>query len=217
MGKQRKKYSVKFAAAAAFFAIAALIYLFTARKDELDSARFGNLISEKSEADAHEETNTSEKYLSEKTTEVVSATEDVKSVILVYVCGKVVKPGVYELSDGDRVFDAINKACGVLPDGNPEALNLAKPVKDGEKIYVPGFEEIIEADINSEEDNQLVNINTADLSVLMTLPGIGSQRAQAIIDYRSSNGLFENIEDIMNVSGIKQAAYDKIKDLICIR
>ena len=126
--------------------------------------------------------------------------------IFVYVCGNVTSAGVYEAVDGARVYELIEMAGGVTEEGCLEALNLAEYENDKSFSY------------QADETNgsSLVNINNADLQQLMTLPGIGESRAQAIIDYRNDNGMFGCIEDIMSVSGIKESAFSKIKDYICV-
>lgn len=147
----------------------------------------------------------------------------------VYVCGHVVDPGVYEASADSRIFEVIRMAGGPTEDGCLEALNLADRVYDGQKLYVPSYSEYEECPGEEvsrgsnggegpvQEGSGRVNINTAGIEALMTLPGIGSSRAEAIIEYRDSHGGFDSIEDIMKVSGIKEGAFQKIKDLICTR
>lgn len=141
--------------------------------------------------------------------------------IFVYVCGNVMSAGVYEAVDGARVYELIEMAGGVTEKGCLEALNLAEHVHDGQKLYVPDYEEYennksFSYQADETNGSSLVNINNADLQQLMTLPGIGESRAQAIIDYRNDNGMFGCIEDIMSVSGIKESAFSKIKDYICV-
>ena len=149
-------------------------------------------------------------------------TGQTQSTVFVYVCGNVVNPGVYEAAQGARVYELIDMAGGVTQDGCAEALNLAEHVSDGQKLYVPGYDEydftenIAGQAGGAEQGGGLVNINAADLELLMTLPGIGKTRAQAIIDYRESCGRFDSIEDIMQVSGIKESAFSKIKEYICV-
>lgn len=139
------------------------------------------------------------------------------STIFVYVCGEVNSPGVYELMEGSRICDAIEAAGDVTKKASIEILNLATLVKDGDKIYVPSFNEKIEKDNSSSKaDDGKVNINIASKEELMSLPGIGSVRADAIISYRETNGSFEDITDIKKVSGIKEAAFLKIKNMISV-
>ena len=148
--------------------------------------------------------------------------------IKVYVCGAVQRPDVYEISADSRIVDAVSAAGGFAIDAYPEAMNLAETVSDGSRIYVPTKEEVdalavVYSDIGSESGDTTsdstgrVNINTATLEELTTLPGIGDTRARAIIDYREQNGAFGNIEDIMQVTGIKEKSFSKIKDSICVK
>lgn len=149
-------------------------------------------------------------------------TEESLKTIFVYVCGNVANPGVYEAYEDSRVYELIDKAGGVTDNGCLEAVNLAEHVYDGQKLYIPDYEEyenngsISYQQENSDKRNSLVNINSADAEALMTLPGIGKSRAEAIIDYRNTNGFFTCIEDIMCVSGIKESAFSKIREYICV-
>jgi competence protein ComEA len=138
--------------------------------------------------------------------------------IYVYVCGEVKKPGVYTLPKGSRADDALNSAGGFTDNADTEYVNLAAKVNDGDRLYFPDKEEALtEREKEEAEMSGLVNINTADETLLCTLPGIGSARAKDIISYRESHGDFETKEDIMNVSGIKDAAYSKICDKITVK
>ena len=134
-------------------------------------------------------------------------------ILCVYVCGQVKNPGVYNLDSAKRIADAIEAAGGALKDAELNSINLADKIEDGERIFIP---KIGENDGAASVDNLLVNINTADMSLLQTLPGIGEARARAIVDYRTQNGNFKKIDDITKVAGIKDAAFAKIKDLITI-
>lgn len=156
-----------------------------------------------------------------------TAVQTQMSEIYIYVCGHVSSPGVVKMNTGQRVYEAIEAAGGLTEDAYPAALNLASPLSDGEKVYVPGKDEADQYDAASEnpageaqdssaEQTAAVNINTASKEELMTLPGIGEAKADAIIAYRESNGAFSSTDDILNVSGIKEGVYDQIKSLICI-
>lgn len=133
--------------------------------------------------------------------------------IFVHVCGAVNQEGVYELPKGSRVYEAIDVAGGFREDADTKTVNQAELLEDEERIYVPTIGESIQS--NSEEDGK-VNINKATKEELMTLPGVGESRAESIIKYREEQGSFQKIEDIMQVSGIKEGLFDKIKDLITI-
>lgn len=144
----------------------------------------------------------------------------------VHICGAVRSPGVYELAVGSRVFEVVELADGFTEDACREYLNQAQEIADGMKIYVPTVEQVKEGEIPSsaeeaatakEEQSGLVNINTAGKDLLMTLPGIGESRAESIIAYRQEHGEFNSIEDIMLVSGIKEGAYQKLKEHICVK
>lgn len=148
-----------------------------------------------------------------------------QAVFFVYVCGAVQNPGVYELAEGSRIFEAIELAGGFREDACKDYINQAQAVSDAMKIYIPTVEEIKNGEFHGEAGENgpdsapevsLVNINTADIDKLLTLPGIGESRAEAIITYREDHGKFEKIEDIMQVSGIKEGAFKKIKDKICV-
>lgn len=147
----------------------------------------------------------------------------------VHVCGAVASPGVYELEAGQRVFEAVELAGGFAGEAAMDYLNLAEPVKDGMKIFVPTQEQVQEEGLSgtpgiagaagisdTEHGDGKVNLNTASKEELMTLRGIGEARAEEIIRYRQQRGGFDSIEDIMEVSGIKDAAFQKIKDNITV-
>lgn len=145
--------------------------------------------------------------------------------VTVYVCGAVKCPGVYTLDAGSRITDAIDAAMGMCEEADACYVNLATPLEDGLRIYIPTMEETAgtrdELISPAGEEVQaggsgLVNINTADATTLMTLPGIGESKAALIIDYRTENGRFGSIEDIMKIKGIKEGMFNKIKDRICI-
>lgn len=139
-------------------------------------------------------------------------TEAHVNMIYVQAAGAVVNPGVYEVAEGTRVYEVISAAGGTLDNADEQMLMLAGVVSDGERIYVPYEGEIITQPDGA--DDGMVNINTADESSLTTLPGIGAARAADIIDYRQTIGRFETIEQIMEVPGIKEAAFNKIKNKI---
>jgi len=137
--------------------------------------------------------------------------------ITVYVSGSVNQAGLYALPFGSRVNDAIQAAGGFNVQADIGAINLAEILQDGEQINVP---EIIPIQAGNgvfrslPGTNLLVDINTATLEELDTLPQIGPITAQSIIDYRVTNGPFATIEDLLEVDGIGQVTFDKIKDLI---
>ena len=133
-----------------------------------------------------------------------------------HVCGQVCRPGVVALPAGSRVWEAVEAAGGLTNDAQDTAVNLAAVVQDGEKLYIPGIGES-EADMSVEAaDSGMINLNTADAGRLQTLPGIGESRAADILSYRERYGGFQTIEEIMQVPGIKESIYEKIKDKIMV-
>jgi competence protein ComEA len=131
-------------------------------------------------------------------------------MLIVYVSGAVATPGVYTLPEGSRVAEAIEAAGGFVGGAEQDKVNLAQQLEDGEQINVPGLVD------TSHVNAGRVDINTATVTELETLPGIGPTAAQAIVDYRLENGPFQAIEDIQNVPGIGPATYDGIRDYITI-
>ena len=156
--------------------------------------------------------------------------------LLVHVDGAVLRPGVYALDRGARIRDAIASAGGLLAESDPGSLNLAAFVEDGERISVPFRVESIgtgglperateaegpvvdpvETRAPTATPDWPVNINTATLTELESLPGIGPVLAGRIISYRQENGPFSKIEDIQNVSGIGFKIFEGFKDLISV-
>ena len=152
--------------------------------------------------------------------------------IYVYVCGAVEVPGVYQLEEGSRfVWRQWSFAGGLTADADTTCFNLAKQLSDGEQVVIltqdetemlkkegkpiPGQEKIDTGQSMGSSSN-LVNINTATVSELTTVSGIGESRAQAIIAYREKNGSFQSIDDIKKVDGIKDGLFSKIKDKITV-
>ena len=201
------------------------------------------IISE--EADKEENADDSLEEASDALADNTEKTENIETndsqSFVVYVSGYVNNPGVYELSAGSRVIDAIDAAGGYSKEAYDNYLNLASLISDGQMIYVPSEEEVESGSIergvasgadgsgvggvtggngggnggNSSGSGALVNINQASKEELMTLPGIGESKADKIIAYREENGRFSTPEGIMDISGIKDGLYNKIKDKIC--
>lgn len=150
---------------------------------------------------------------------------------VVYVTGHVKNPGVYEFPEESRIINAIDAAGGYTEEACETYLNLASALSDGQMIYVPSMDEVYSSDSDAAQgmliaqsggsipgtENQLININTASKEELMTLPGIGESKAEKIISYREQNGRFSSAEGIMEISGIKDGLYNKIKDRICAK
>ncbi len=163
---------------------------------------------------------------------------DGQSQVVVYVCGAVKHPGVYKFTAGSRVNDAVNAASGFKKGAARTAINQARVLEDGEQITIPTLKQVKRKQLSkttdgdnfqdkttdnentdsSERESQdtLININTASAGELTSLSGIGQSRADAIIEYRQSNGKFQSIEDIMKIPGIKQGIFNKIKNKISV-
>lgn len=154
----------------------------------------------------------------EKSDEVDVVDEEEAGTIVVHVAGAVTAPGVFELDEGERLSAAIEAAGGLREDAIQEGINLARLLVDGEQIIVPTAE-TYNAPLPSGGPNQAsgkVNINTANIAELMTLPGVGEVTAEKIIKQRESIGSFSVKEDIKQVSGIGDKKFEQIADLICV-
>lgn len=143
--------------------------------------------------------------------------EDTPATVYVHICGEVLSPGVYQVSANSRIYDVLLLAGGFTEDAAQEAVNLAETVTDGMQVIIPSKEAWQEEkDALKKQRAGMVNLNTASLEELCTLPGVGESRAQDIIAYRVSHGGFETIEEIMQVSGIKEGLYEKLQSKIYI-
>ena len=194
------------------------------------------------DAESSEEKTSGQKSKKDTDAKKSDAEEMQQAMIYVDVCGAVANPGVFQLAAGSRVFQAIEAAGGYLPEAALTCVNRAGVLTDGQQLYILTQEEMERQGLDPAEmakasDGQMngsagtgqntgmtaqvqqdnrININTADEAQLTTLTGIGATRAQAIIAYREENGPFAAIEDIMNVQGIKEGTFAKIKDEIVV-
>lgn len=140
-----------------------------------------------------------------------------KTTILVQLAGQVQNPGVYEIHEGARLYEAIDLAGGLTEDAAKD-LNQVQSLTDGQFIKIPTEEEQSEKErIEKEADDGLIDINTASVADFCTLPGIGENKANQIIAYRDENGGFSSKEDLMKISGIKEGTYKKIEAYITVR
>lgn len=156
-------------------------------------------------------------------------TKETTTELVVYVCGAVNVPGIYTLAADSRLYEAIALAGGFSAEADPTYHNLARSIADGERIYILSSSETqaltTEQQVNGEEGAQtgsavketLINLNTATAEQLMELPGIGEARAADILEYRARIGQFAAIEEIMNVSGIGEAMFEKIRNKITVK
>ncbi len=172
----------------------------------------------------------------QKDTEEKKAEEEIEnqgkeSVVYVHVCGQVNVPGVYELPEGSRIYEAVAAAGGMTNQAAGERLNQAAAVEDGQQIYVLSKEEaakdaesaggeagVLDASIPGmpQAEDGKVNLNTATAEELMTLSGIGEAKAEAILRYREEHGGFQKVEELMEVEGIKEGVFHKIKEQVKI-
>lgn len=149
-------------------------------------------------------------------------------LIYVHISGAVNVPGVYAVEEQTRIYELIEIAGDLSIDAAGDYINQAATLMDSQQVYIPTKEEVEESRVwiptdppnigvlPKEEGSSNVNINTASKEELMTLAGIGESKAKSIIEYREKHGGFKRKEDIMNISGIKQAAYSKISENITV-
>ncbi len=148
----------------------------------------------------------------------VSAAAPAPASVYVHVFGAVVRPGLYRLDDGARVVDVIASAGGLAPDADESAVNLARRVSDGEQLRVPVVGEALAtggAAPGVASDGR-VNLNTADVSALDTLPRVGPAIAERIIQWREDNGPFTSVDDLLSVPGIGDKMLASLRDLVTV-
>ncbi|MBQ1526828.1 MAG: helix-hairpin-helix domain-containing protein [Lachnospiraceae bacterium] len=226
-----KKPYMMFAVVLVFIAC---VFLNSCKKDSDGDAGLLELSTDGSEWEACDEEAAEEAAVTDKKPPETSgekedkpAEEEAPLTVTVYVCGEVLRPGVYELSEGARIVDVLMAAGGFTSAAADDYLNQAQMLTDGGKVYVPSRQELREgeslsvfADENTASDASgggLININKADKTQLMTISGVGEAKAEKIIAYREEFGGFKAIEDIMNIPGIKEGMFSKIKDQICVK
>lgn len=159
--------------------------------------------------------------------------QELSKEAVIHVCGEVMNPGVYTLSENARVVDAIEAAGGFTKEAAEDAFNQAALITDGQRIYVPNKKEVetlSDAEVtevvfsnplgeemsDGSSNKTKVNINKATKEELMTIPGIGEAKAESIISYRKEHGDFSFIEELQNISGIKSAVFNRMKDFITV-
>jgi competence protein ComEA len=143
--------------------------------------------------------------------------------IFVDIKGEVASPGIYEVNENMRVNDAIQQAGGFLETADTKQVNLSRRLQDQMVIYVAKLgEETFEItqeimDTTPSQSSGKVNINTADVSELQTLNGVGQKRAEEIIQYRQINGSFKSVEDLTNVSGFGAKTLERLREFITVK
>ncbi|MGG3688465.1 helix-hairpin-helix domain-containing protein [Caldifermentibacillus hisashii] len=196
----------------------AIFYLYN-QNDDVDLINRQEVISEDIVAENHSQKEQEQPNSNDNTAS--SKSQPMK----VDIKGAVMNPGVYTVTGNERVIDIIEKAGGLLDDADIVKVNLSQKVMDEMVIYIPKIgEEVLAAEnipVNSDSQNSggdgKVNINQADASALDSLPGIGPSKAEAIIEYRETNGPFQKVEDLMNISGIGEKTFEKLKDQITVQ
>ncbi len=154
---------------------------------------------------------------------------EVEPPIVVHVAGAVIRPGVHELAPGSRVIDAIDAAGGLAEEADGTRLNLAQPLDDGVRVWVPSLGEEVtpavvsvespmspDADAGTGGDPPIININTADAAALQSLSGIGPSLAAAIVEHRERNGPFASVDDLVNVAGIGPAKLEQLRPQVTL-
>jgi len=147
----------------------------------------------------------------------------------VYISGAVTTPGVYTMPEGARLVDAVAAAGGATAEADLAVVNLARRVRDEGHYHIPrvgetpragpGTEDdlgLLPASPNSQQSVRPINLNTASVDLLVTLPGIGRVKAKAIVDYRQRNGPFKSVEEIINVPGIGPSTYELVQSLVTV-
>lgn len=155
--------------------------------------------------------------LTEPAPEETEDLQETAETVWVYVCGEVANPGLYELTGSARIGDAVSKAGGMTENASTDTLNLAGHIEDGQMIRVLS-KEAGQALLQAEEQaaSGVINLNQASEQELMTLPGIGASKAREIISYRDQHGSFSEITELMEIPGIKEGVFNKIKDQITV-
>ncbi|MGN1206529.1 MAG: helix-hairpin-helix domain-containing protein [Eubacterium sp.] len=145
-------------------------------------------------------------------------TEKENGQVYVHIVGAVKKPGVYTFHRKPRVVDVIEQAGGFTKDAVTGEINQAEIVEDGTQLTIASTKEKKKQSMQEEQniDDRKINLNIATKEQLMTLAGIGEAKADAIIAYREEKGKFHKIEDLMEIPGIKEGVFDKIKSQICV-
>lgn len=202
-----------------FLVAAIALFLFGSPKKNKETLSFVENTATTKQATTPKETPAPKKDKKDHTTENA-----------VYVSGAVKHPGLYRYYGNKRVDDAITAVGGFCKNASTESINLAQFLQDGEQIVDFDKETGKKAKESKRrscygqcskkrQDSQgasKVNINTASVEELMQLPGIGEAKAKMILDYRTQNGAFQKVEDIMKISGIKEGVYNKIKENITV-
>ncbi|BAK94776.1 helix-hairpin-helix domain-containing protein [Tetragenococcus halophilus] len=173
--------------------------------------------SNNEQADAWEE---NESAFQQATEDSEKTTEETGKII-VDIKGEINKPGVYELEGDARVKEVILEAGGLTKQAEEKQLNLAEKLQDQQMIYIPNKEEAEEMAIDGDKETgdnneDMIDINAADINELQKISGVGPAKAQAIVDYREENGAFESVDELNEISGFGEKTVEKLRDSIKI-
>jgi len=159
--------------------------------------------------------------VTEQETQIQVISTEKETECYVYVCGEVHAPGVYKLPGGSRVYQALQMAGGLTEEADASAVNQALPIEDGQMIQVwakgEAREEAPSSDTREDGGDNKVDLNSADMQALMGIPGIGEAKAKSILSYREEHGSFQSVEDVMNITGIKEGLFSRMKDYITVK
>ena len=221
--KQKQRKYVKWISVILLFAVAGVWYVFHGKWDSEGQSNTkelsGVLVSENVTAEGLQPGSAPD------TDEGLKDREQ----IVVYICGAVAVPDIYAMPAGSRLYEIIKMAGGFTDDADPAYHNLARQLTDGERIYILTQEETkmltMQQQAEGEEGSEgfrgntkgQINLNTATAEQLMELPGIGEAKAVSILEYRTKVGKFADIKELMNVSGIGEAMFEKIKDKVVVK
>ena len=175
---------------------------------------------------------TEEEELYQETIEEKEVKKDENNItnkeITVYVSGEVNKPGIVTLNEGDRLAKVVEMVGGTTNKADLNGINMAIKVQDEMHYIIPKIGDVVKNNnseiVSNDNTNQAeasktsqININTATIEELDTLPGVGEATANKIVNHRSENGEFKSIEEVKNVNGIGDKKFEEIKNLICVK
>ena len=151
-------------------------------------------------------------------TQIINEPVQVNKFLVIDVSGKVKNPDVYELPQGSRVIDAIKAAGGVGKGGDPSGVNMARLLEDGEQIFIESSSSSSRSVSSPSRGTRggKVNLNRANLSELDGLPGVGPVLAARIVEWRSKNGNFKSVDELRRVSGIGDAKFNELKEVVVV-
>lgn len=215
--KENKKEKYQLILGILFFLLAGILYLGQNGGQKKNGITTGHFADSADGQQKKEQTN-------QKPVQTSVGEKTNRSTVTIHICGAVKKPGVYTFQGEPHIVDVVRKAGGFTKKADQTSVNLAERAADGTQLVISakGKHKVTNEEPNSHSESSgsglsgKVNINTASEQELMTLSGIGESKASEIVSYRKTNGAFHQIEEIMNISGIKEGVFSKIKDYITV-